>query len=107
MVCSWRGCMAAVTQPGQPTPTGPVRVRTLDVPVLVLVAVGLVLAVVGVWRVGLVVAGLALCVGGVLRLALPPVRLGVLVVRARALDALMLVAVGVALAAVALGLPGG
>jgi hypothetical protein len=99
--------MADVTQPDQPTPPGPVRVRTIDLPLLLLAAAGLATAAAGPWRVGLVVTGAALLLAGVLRLALPPVRLGVLVVRARTLDALMLVAVGVALGALAVGLPGG
>jgi hypothetical protein len=99
--------MADVTQPDQPTPPGPVRVRTIDVPLLLLAVAGLVTAAAGAWRIGLVVAGVALVLAGVLRLALPPVRLGALVVRARTFDALMLVAVGVALAGLAVGLPGG
>lgn len=96
-----------VTQPDQPTPSGPVRVRTIDLPLLLVAAAGLATAVAGAWRVGLVLAGGTLALAGVLRLTLPPVRLGVLVVRARTFDALTLVAVGVALVALALGLPGG
>ncbi|HEY5335737.1 MAG TPA: DUF3017 domain-containing protein [Mycobacteriales bacterium] len=96
-----------MTQPGQPTPPGPVRVRTIDLPLVLLAAAGLAAAVAGAWRVGLVVAGGALTLAGVLRLTLPPVRLGLLVVRARTIDALMLLGVGIALVAVALGLPGG
>lgn len=99
--------MSAVTEPGHPEPEGPVRVRGLDLPLLLLVAGGLVAAVLGAWRVGLVVAGVALAVAGLLRLLLPPGRLGVLAVRARPFDALCLLVVGVALAALAVGLPGG
>lgn len=99
--------MTGVPQLEQPTPPGPVRVRAVDVPLLLIAAAGLVTAIAGAWRVGLVVTGAALAVAGVLRLTLPPVRLGVLVVRARSVDAVMLVAVGLALVAVALGLPGG
>lgn len=99
--------MAGVSQPGQSTPSGPVRVRTVDLPLLLVAAAGVVTAVVGAWRVGLVVAGVALAVAGVLRLTLAPVRLGVLVVRGRTIDVLLLLVVGVALAVVALTLPGG
>lgn len=79
----------------------------LDLPLLLLVAAGLLAAVLGAWRPGLVVAGAALAVAGLLRLLLPPGRLGVLAVRARPFDAVTLLAVGVALAALAVGLPGG
>lgn len=96
-----------MTEPGQPRPEGPGRVHGLDVPLLLLVAAGLVAAVLGAWRAGLVVAGAGLAVAGVLRLLLPPGRLGALAVRARPFDALTLLAVGVALAALAVGLPGG
>lgn len=99
--------MALVTQPGRSTPPGPVRVRTVDLPLLLVTAAGIVTAVAGAWRPGLVVAGVALVVAGVLRLTLPPVRLGVLVVRGRSVDAFLLVVVGAALAALAIGLPGG
>ena len=79
----------------------------LDLPLLLLVAAGLLAAVLGAWRPGLVVAGAALAVAGLLRLLLPPGRLGALAVRARPFDAVTLLAVGVALAALAIGLPGG
>ncbi len=81
--------------------------RTVDLPLLLVAAAGIVTAVAGAWRPGLVVAGVALVVAGVLRLALPPIRLGVLVVRGRSVDAFLLVVVGAALAALAIGLPGG
>lgn len=89
----------------EPPPPAPVRVRTVSPYVLLVVAAGFVAAAAGQWRPGLVVAGLALAVGGILRLALPSVRLGLLVVRSRPVDALVLLAGAGVLIGVALTFP--
>jgi hypothetical protein len=83
------------------------RIRTVSLPLLVLVAVGLGLAAAGPWRPGLVVAGAVLLVSGVLRLTLPAVRLGALVVRSRAIDTLTLVVAGGLLIGLAATFPTG
>ncbi|MGY1703235.1 DUF3017 domain-containing protein [Geodermatophilus sp. SYSU D00697] len=74
--------------------------------VLVGVAVGLLMVTVEHWRRGLVVVGLALVGGGVLRLLLPLRRVGFLAVRSRPVDVVLMVGVGVTLAAFALAIPG-
>lgn len=75
--------------------------------VLVAVAVGLLMVTFEYWRRGLVVVGLALVGGGLLRLLLPLRRVGFLAVRSRAVDVVLLVGAGLALAATALAIPAG
>ena len=74
----------------------------------VLVAVGLGLLVVTFhrWRLGLVIVGLALIGGAVLRLLLPVRRAGFLAVRSRPVDVVLLAGTGLALAGIALTVPG-
>lgn len=73
---------------------------------LVAVAVGLLLVTVAHWRRGLVVIGVALVGAALLRLLLPVRRVGFLAVRSRLVDVLLLAGAGVALAVVALSIPG-
>jgi hypothetical protein len=73
---------------------------------LVVVAVGLLLVTVAHWRRGLVVLGVALVGAALLRLLLPVRRVGFLAVRSRPVDVLLLGAAGVAMAALALSIPG-
>jgi hypothetical protein len=70
--------------------------------VLLVVGAGLLLVTLGEWRQGLVVIGLALIGAGVLRLLLPVRRVGLLAVRSRPVDVLLLLGVGVALTALTL-----
>ncbi len=58
---------------------------------------GLVLVTFGYWRRGLVVIGLALMGAALLRLFLPVRRVGLLAVRSRSVDVLMLAGTGLAL----------
>jgi len=64
---------------------------------LVVVGTGLVLVTFGHWRQGLVVIGLALIGAAVLRLLLPVRRVGLLAVRSRSVDVLLLAGTGLAL----------
>jgi len=73
------------------------------------VAAGFTIAVVGedAWRIGCLVIGGALLVGAVERLALPPRAAGLLQVRARWFDVLMLAVAGAAVIALAIAVPEG
>ena len=64
---------------------------------LLAVAAGLLLVALGHWRRGLVVIGLAMTGTAVLRLLLPLRRVGLLAVRSRWVDVLMLAGTGLAL----------
>ena len=64
---------------------------------ILVVGVGLVLVTFGYWRRGLVVIGLALMGTALLRLLLPVRRVGLLAVRSRSVDVLMLAGTGLAL----------
>jgi hypothetical protein len=64
---------------------------------LLSVGAGLLLVTLGYWRRGLVVIGLALVGTAVLRLVLPLRRVGLLAVRSRWADVLLLAGTGVAL----------
>lgn len=64
---------------------------------LVSVAAGLLLVALGHWRRGLVVIGLALVGTAALRLVLPLRRVGLLAVRSRWVDVLMLAGTGLAI----------
>jgi hypothetical protein len=64
---------------------------------ILVVGLGLVLVTFGYWRRGLVVIGLALMGTALLRLLLPVRRVGLLAVRSRSVDVLMLAGTGLAL----------
>jgi len=64
---------------------------------IVAVGAGLVLVTFGYWRRGLVVIGLALIGAALLRLFLPLRRVGLLAVRSRSVDVLLLAGTGLAL----------
>ena len=64
---------------------------------ILVVGAGLVLVTFGYWRRGLVVIGLALVGTALLRLLLPLRRVGLLAVRSRWVDVLMLAGTGLAL----------
>jgi hypothetical protein len=73
--------------------------------VLAAVATGLVLATQVGWQTGTRVLGLAFLLAAVLRLTLPARAAGWLVVRARGLDATVLLALGLAMVALAETIP--
>lgn len=73
--------------------------------VLVVAALGVLLAAVVDWQVGALVLGLSLLLGAGLRLTLPPAAAGWLAVRTRGLDAALLLAVGFALVVLASTIP--
>lgn len=62
--------------------------------VLLGVGLGLVVVVLGHWRIGSTLIGAAITTGGVLRL-LPQQRVGLLAVRNRAVDSILLLGVGI------------
>ena len=64
---------------------------------ILVVGAGLLLVTFGYWRRGLVVIGLALVGAAVLRLLLPLRRVGLLAVRSRTVDVLLMGGTGVAL----------
>ena len=64
---------------------------------IVVVGAGLVLVTFGHWREGLVVIGLAMIGAALLRLLLPLRRVGLLAVRSRSVDVLLLAGTGLAL----------
>ena len=74
--------------------------------VLVTVALGLLVVAIDHWRLGLVIIGLALIGAAVLRLLLPVRRAGFLAVRSRPVDVVLLAGTGLALAVIALMIPG-
>lgn len=61
---------------------------------------GVLLSIFVDWEAGLVVLGLDLIAGAALRLLLPDVRVGLLAVRSRTIDAVLLIFVGGALIAI-------
>jgi hypothetical protein len=65
--------------------------------VILVVGAGLLLVTVGEWRRGLVIIGLALIGAAVLRLLLPLRRVGLLAVRSRTVDVLLMGGAGLAL----------
>jgi hypothetical protein len=73
--------------------------------VLALVAAGLVAVSLSAWQTGVLVIGLGLLLGAGLRLALPARSAGLLVVRSRAVDAAVLLALGFALVLLANTVP--
>jgi Protein of unknown function (DUF3017) len=74
--------------------------------VLVGVGVGLVMVALEHWRAGLLVIGLAVVGGAVLRLLLPVRLAGFLAVRSRPVDVLLMGGTGLAVAVIALAIPG-
>ena len=64
---------------------------------ILVVGAGLVLVTFGYWRRGLIVIGLALIGAALLRLLLPLRRVGLLAVRSRSVDVLLLAGMGLAL----------
>jgi hypothetical protein len=64
---------------------------------ILVVGAGLVLVTFGYWRRGLIVIGLALIGAALLRLLLPLRRVGLLAVRSRSVDVLLLAGTGLAL----------
>ena len=73
--------------------------------VLAVVGTGLVLATTAGWQTGTRVLGLAFLLAAVLRLSLPARSAGWLVVRTRALDAAVLLVLGLAMVALAETIP--
>ena len=73
--------------------------------VVAVVLTGLAVTVVGAWRTGVSWMGAGLIVGGLFRLALPERRAGMLRVRRKASDVVMLVLAGVALIVLAIIVP--
>ena len=73
--------------------------------VLGAVAAGLGLVAAGRWRAGLYVVGLALLLGAALRSGLPERAAGLLAVRGRTLDAVLLLLLGTAVLALASSVP--
>ena len=73
--------------------------------VLAATGVGLAVVAFGPWRAGLTVIGLALLAGALLRLVLPSDRAGMLGMRPKAVDVLVLVVLGTALAVLAAVIP--
>jgi hypothetical protein len=80
----------------RPFLAGIVRQLPLLAAILV-VGAGMVLVTFGEWREGLVVIGLALIGAAVLRLLLPVRRVGLLAVRSRSVDVLLMGGAGLAL----------
>ncbi|MGY1602650.1 DUF3017 domain-containing protein [Geodermatophilus sp. SYSU D00815] len=74
--------------------------------VLLGVGVGLLMVALEHWRAGLLVTGLAVVGGAVLRLLLPVRLAGFLAVRSRTVDVLLMGGAGLALAVIALAVPG-
>lgn len=73
--------------------------------VLVSTFAGFVVTVLGSWRTGVIWMGTGLLVGGAVRLALPERRAGMLRVRRKASDVLMLLGAGVVLIVLAIVVP--
>jgi len=73
---------------------------------LSVVGAGLVLVLLGQWRLGAALVGLALSLAGAARIALPGERVGDLAVRSRFVDALVLVTLGLGVVGLANSIPG-
>ena len=73
--------------------------------VLAVVALGLAVVALVDWRAGALLVGLGLVAAAGLRLSLSPRRAGLLVVRSRRFDAVVLIALGFATVALALAVP--
>ena len=75
--------------------------------VLIGVAAGLVVAVIGeqTWRLGCLIIGVSLLIGGVIRSALPSRDAGLLQVRSRLFDVLLLSLGGAAIIALSIAVP--
>ncbi|MBA8793255.1 hypothetical protein FHX74_000849 [Friedmanniella endophytica] len=75
--------------------------------VLAGVAAGLVVVALGAWRLGCVITGAALAIGAVERIALPRRNAGLLRVRSRAFDVLVMLGLAVTIVALAFAVPEG
>lgn len=73
--------------------------------VLVVVGAGLALGAGGAWRAGAWTVSAGVLLAGVLRVLLPARRAGLLAVRSRRLDAVMLLGLGLALAVLSWSVP--
>ena len=73
--------------------------------VLAATGVGLAIVAFGPWRVGITTIGAALVVGALLRLVIPSSKAGMLGMRPKAVDVLVLVVLGSALAVLAAVIP--
>ena len=73
--------------------------------VLALTAAGLIAAATGAWRVGLWVVAAGCLLGALLRLVLPTRRAGLLAVRSRAVDVIVLGGFGAAVLLIAAAVP--
>ena len=74
--------------------------------VLAGVAIGLGFCVAELWRLGCVIIGASLAIGAVERLALPRRNAGLLQVRSRAFDMVLMTGLGIAIVALAIVVPG-
>lgn len=95
---------SAVASPTIGGVTGPAREAPLLVVLLVLAA-GLTAVGLDYWRKGLYVVAVALLLAGALRLVLPARRAGLLVVRGRVVDVVILGVLGVLLGTLAAAVP--
>ncbi len=86
--------MAGATGAGRSGIVGWLRREMVFASVLVGVAVGLTLVYQDRWRRGMLVVGAVLALAGLARLALPTRRVGLLAVRGRAFDTVILVLLG-------------
>lgn len=91
----------------RPGPLGGLVRQAAVLPVLVGVAAGLVVVSTGHWRIGSGVVGLSMVLAAALRVALAPRHAGWLVVRSRAFDAALLLALGVGTVVLAASVPKG
>jgi hypothetical protein len=93
-----------VSEPRQAEPAGRVHEWPLAV-VLVVVAVGLAVTSRGYFRTGSVVVGAGVLLAATLRALLPERRAGLLVVRHRVLDVVLMTVIGVAVVVLAVIVP--
>lgn len=75
------------------------------VAVAVAIAIGVTLAAAGAWRFGVTVAGVAMVAGGVFRGAVPERSVGLLRVRRRSTDVVLMIGMGAVLIALAAMVP--
>lgn len=97
-----------MTAPADPRPPKTVVQQVLGqwplASVLTGVALGLAIVFLGHWRAGSTLIGAAITAGGLLRL-LPQQRVGLLAVRSRALDSVVLLGVGIGIIVLAWWIP--
>ncbi|MCB0912557.1 MAG: DUF3017 domain-containing protein [Propionibacteriaceae bacterium] len=95
------------TQPGERPPKNFVQQVLGQWPlasVLVGVAIGLAIVFTGHWRTGSTLIGASITAGGLLRL-MPQQRVGLLAVRSRALDSIVLLGIGIGITVLAWAIP--